>query len=90
MQRTQPLATQVTLRKKVLITTVTQESLKNYCPVKKLPKLKAVGLYGIEGYWFKKLTPLIRCKVEQMLDENEWESFFCQEDPNKRNNVGNY
>ena len=49
-----------------------------------------MGLYGIEGYWFKKLTPLIRCKVEQMLDENEWESFFCQEDPNKGNNVGNF
>ena len=49
-----------------------------------------MGLYGIEGYWFKKLTPLIRCKVEQMLDENEWESFFCQKDPNKGNNVGNF
>ena len=78
MQRTQPLATQVTLRKKVLITTVTQESLKNYCPVKKLPKLKAVGLYGIEGYWFKKLTPLIRCKVEQILDENDGKVFFVK------------
>ena len=68
---------------------------------KNIPKWKAPGPGGVEGYWVKKLTALIERIAAQMnevvngralipLWMTTGRTVLCQKDPQKGNAVGNY